>query len=101
MAGHGRSAGIGVQNSDRWWRPRVSVELLIALVSGYFVLVCNGPLWAAVRAGTGSVPVLLSLGVAVFALHAVLLGLLCWGVGSPHPTTPTPAPRTTAASGTR
>ena len=79
MAGHGRSAGIGVQNSDRWWRPRVSVELLIALVSGYFVLVCNGPLWAAVRAGTGSVPVLLSLGVAVFALHAVLLGLLCWG----------------------
>ena len=63
----------------RWWRPQVSVELLIALVSAYFVLALNGPLWAAVRAGTGSTQVLLSLGVAVFALHALLFGLLCWG----------------------
>ena len=63
----------------RWWRPQVSAELLIALVSAYFVLALNGPLWAAVRAGTGSTQVLLSLGVAVFALHALLFGLLCWG----------------------
>ncbi|MDE2406271.1 MAG: phosphoethanolamine transferase [Xanthomonadaceae bacterium] len=62
-----------------WWRPGISTEALIALVSLYFLLVCNGPFWAAVRVGTGSTQVLLSLGVAVFALHAFLLGLLCWG----------------------
>ena len=61
------------------WRPRVSTELLVALVSAYFVLACNGPLWDAVRAGSGSLRVLLSLGVAVFALHALLFGLFCWG----------------------
>lgn len=61
------------------WRPRLPTEALIALVSAYFVLACNGPLWDAVRAGNGSLRVLLSLGVAVFALHALLFGLFCWG----------------------
>ena len=61
------------------WRPRLSTEALVALVSAYFVLACNGPLWDAVRAGNSSLGVLLSLGVAVFALHALLFGLFCWG----------------------
>lgn len=61
------------------WRPRLSTEALVVLVSAWFVLVLNGPLWDAVRAGSGSIRVLASLGVAVFALHALLLGLLCWG----------------------
>ena len=67
------------RGDNRWWRPQVSVEVLIALVSAYFLLVTNGPLWAAVRAGTSSTSVMLSLGVAVFALHALIFGLLCWG----------------------
>ncbi|WP_447937331.1 phosphoethanolamine transferase [Thermomonas fusca] len=62
-----------------WWRPRVSTEALAALASIWFALVLNGPLWDAVRAGSGSLRVLLSLGVAVFALQALLFGLLCWG----------------------
>lgn len=61
------------------WRPRLSTEALVVLVSAWFVLVLNGPLWDAVRAGSGSIRVLASLGVAVFALHALLFGLLCWG----------------------
>jgi len=67
------------RGDNRWWRPQVSVEVLIALVSAYFLLVTNGPLWAAVRAGTSSTSVMLSLGVAVFALHGLIFGLLCWG----------------------
>src|SRR5690606_40777420 len=62
-----------------WWRPRVSTEALAVLASAWFVLVLNGPLWQAVQAGSGSLSVLLSLGVAVFALQALLFGLLCWG----------------------
>ena len=62
-----------------WWRPRMSIETLAVLASGWFVLVLNGPLWQAVQAGSGALRVLLSLGVAVFALHALLFGLLCWG----------------------
>ena len=62
-----------------WWRPRVSTEALAALASAWLALALNGPLWGAVQAGSGSLRVLLSLGVAVFALHALLFGLLCWG----------------------
>lgn len=65
--------------ASRWWRPQLSTEALIVLVSAYFLLACNGPLWDAVRTGTSSLRVLLSLGVAVFALHSLLLGLMCWG----------------------
>lgn len=61
------------------WRPRLSAEALVVLVSAWLVLALNGPLWDAVRAGSGSIRVLASLGVAVFALHALLFGLLCWG----------------------
>lgn len=60
-------------------RSRLSVEALIALACAWFLLVLNGPLWAAVRAGSGSVAVLVSIALAAFALHAFLLGLLCWG----------------------
>lgn len=62
-----------------WWRPRLSTEVLIALVCAYFVLVCNGPFWEAVRAATSSLQVLLSLGVAIFALHALVFGLFAFG----------------------
>lgn len=66
-------------NSHLWWRPQISTEILITLVCAYFVLVMNGPLWASVQAHTGSLRVLLAMGVAVFALHALLLSLFCWG----------------------
>lgn len=67
-------------NAERiWWRPRLSTEVLIALVCAYFVLVCNGPFWEAVRAANGSLRVLLSLGVAVFALHGLVFGLFAFG----------------------
>ena len=62
-----------------WWRPWLSAEALILAVSGYCLLVLNGPFWDGVRAATDSTRVLLSLGVAVFALNAFLLGLLSWG----------------------
>ncbi len=61
------------------WRPWLSAEALIALVSLYCLLALNGPFWGAVRAGTESLRVMAALGVAVFALNAFLLGLLCWG----------------------
>lgn len=61
------------------WRPFVSAEALIALVSLYCLVALNGPFWGGVRAATDSLRVMLSLGVAVFALNAFLLGLLCWG----------------------
>ena len=60
-------------------RPWLSAEAMIALVSLYCLLALNGPFWSAVRAGTDSLRVMASLGVAVFALNAFLLGLLCWG----------------------
>lgn len=79
MAKSWRDTGMRARDKGPWWRPVMSTEALIALVCAWFVLVMNGPLWAAVRAGDGSLRVLLSLGVAVFALHALLFGLLCWG----------------------
>lgn len=60
-------------------RPTLSGEILIALVSAFFVLLLNGPLWSAVRAAGGSTQVVLSLGGLLFAMHALLFGLLCWG----------------------
>ena len=79
MAKSWRDTGMRARDKGPWWRPVVSTESLVALVCAWFVLVMNGPLWAAVRAGDGSLRVLLSLGVAVFALHALLFGLFCWG----------------------
>lgn len=61
------------------WRPFLSAEALVVLVSLYCLVALNGPFWASVREATDSVRVMLSLGVAVFALNAFLLGLLCWG----------------------
>lgn len=66
-------------SSGPWWRPWLSAEALVVLVSLYCLLALNGPFWNGVRAATDSARVLLSLGVAVFALNAFLLGLLCWG----------------------
>lgn len=67
------------QQGDRGWRPRLSAETLILLASAWFVIALNGPFWEGARAATDSLRVLASLGVAVFALQAFLLGLLCWG----------------------
>lgn len=66
------------------WRPFLSAEALIALVSLYCLVALNGPFWAGVRAATDSMSVMLSMGVAVFALNAFLLGLLCWGRMARH-----------------
>ncbi len=60
-------------------RPTLSGEILIALVSAFFVLLLNGPLWSAVRAAGGNTQAVLSLGGLLFAVHALLFGLLCWG----------------------
>ncbi len=73
-----RDTRVAGQDSGPWWRPRLSVEALFLLASAWFVLAMNGPLWAAVQAANGALRVQLALGVAVFALQALLLGLLCW-----------------------
>ncbi len=72
-------AGVRSQAENAWWRPRLSTEALIVLVCAYFVLVCNGPFWEAIRTATTSMQMLLSLGVAVFALHALVFGLFAFG----------------------
>lgn len=74
-----RGTDPGLQSEGAWWRPRLSTEALIALVCAYFVLVCNGPFWDAAGAANGSLRVLLSLGVAIFALHALVFGLFAVG----------------------
>lgn len=68
-----------IADAKPWWRPWLSAESLIVLVSLYCLLALNGPFWDAVRAANVSLRVMLALGVAVFALNAMLLGLLCWG----------------------
>lgn len=75
----GQGTDAPLQTQSAWWRPRLSTEMLILLVCGYFVLVCNGPFWEAVLTATTSLRVLLSLGVAVFALHALVFGLFVFG----------------------
>lgn len=79
MISFGSGTDEGLQADRIWWRPRLPTEALIALVCAYFVLVCNGPFWEAVRAANGSLQVLLSLGAAVFALHALVFGLFAFG----------------------
>lgn len=59
-------------------RPVLSGEALLALVCTYFVVACNGPLWASVGQTGASWGVQLSMAVAVFALHAALLGVVAW-----------------------
>ena len=51
MAKSWRDTGMRARDKGPWWRPVVSTESLLALVCAWFVLVMNGPLWAAVRAG--------------------------------------------------
>lgn len=67
------------QAKNLWWRPQLSTEVLIALVCAYFVLLCNGPFWEAIRTATSSLRMVLSLGAAVFALHALVFGLFAFG----------------------
>ena len=62
-----------------WWRPQLSAEWLIVLVCSWFVLASNGPFWLAVERAGAPFGLRSSLGVAIFALHAVLIGLFAWG----------------------
>lgn len=60
-------------------RPVLSSEALTLLVCGYFLAVFNGPFWLALQKAGASAGLQLSLGLAVFTLHGVLIGLLAWG----------------------
>lgn len=60
-------------------RPVLSSEALTLLVCGYFIAVFNGPFWLALQKAGASAGLQFSMGLAVFALHGVLIGLLAWG----------------------
>jgi len=57
-------------------RPALSAEALLAMVSLYFVVACNQVFWRTLVGHHASPGLLASLFVAVFALHALLLGLV-------------------------
>ena len=61
------------------WRPQMSAERLLVVVCAWFVLTGNGPFWAAVAHAGAPLGLQLSLGVAMLALHAILIGLFAWG----------------------
>ena len=65
----------------RWMpqRPQLPVEALLLLASAYFLVACNGAFWQAVHAAGASPRLQLSLAVAVFCLHAAVIGLFAWG----------------------
>ena len=65
----------------RWMpqRPQLPAEALLLLTSAYFLVACNGAFWQAVHAAGASPRLQLSLAVAVFCLHAALIGLFAWG----------------------
>lgn len=69
----------GAHSARRWGRPTLSAEAMILLACAWFVLACNGPFWAAVQRAQASTALAVSLGVAMFALHAFLIGLCAWG----------------------
>ncbi len=69
----------GLTKLTQWQRPTLSGELLILLVCAWFVLCCNGPFWSALADSGAATSLRLSLGLAIFALHAFLIGLFAWG----------------------
>ena len=75
-------AGLGVQRAPPrsvWWklRPEISVEMLVLLSSLFFSLASNGAFWhAAVAHPLPQWRFVLSLFLAITALHALLLGLV-------------------------
>lgn len=74
-----RDQSLRLRSERNWWRPQLSAEWLIVLVCAWFVLACNGPFWTAVGHAGAPFGLRLSLGLAIFALHAVLIGLFAWG----------------------
>ena len=63
----------------RAWRPQVSVETLIVLLSVYFALAGNQLFWrSALATHPGSLRYALSLLLVLLGTHAFLLGLLVW-----------------------
>ena len=61
-------------------RPVVEMETLIAAVAIYFVLVMNSAFWSSLwgtgtLAGVSGVKILMCVGMAIFALHALLIAL--------------------------
>ena len=57
-------------------RPTLSAEALLAMASLYFVVACNQVFWRTLAGHHASPGLMASLFVAVFALHALLLGLV-------------------------
>lgn len=68
-----------VQRSGWLARPLVTSEAALAGVCLYFVAICNGGFWQAAVHDGASPGLLASLAVAVFALHALLLGIFAIG----------------------
>ncbi|MEN5118222.1 phosphoethanolamine--lipid A transferase [Luteimonas sp. TWI662] len=60
-------------------RPQVAPETLLAGTCLYFVAICNAAFWQSAVHDGASPGLLASLAVAVFALHALLLGVFAIG----------------------
>ncbi|MCX7557360.1 phosphoethanolamine--lipid A transferase [Xanthomonadaceae bacterium JHOS43] len=75
----GLSLRTGIRSASR--RPCLPAEALIALVCLWLVLCCNAPFWSALAQTGAPFELRLALGIALFALHGVLLGLFAWGRG--------------------
>lgn len=60
-------------------RPEVSPEALLAAICLYFVVACNVTFWQSVAGHQASPGLIASLAVAVFALHALLIGSIAVG----------------------
>lgn len=59
------------------WRPRVTVEVLAMIASGYFALACNLPFWhTALAHGGEQWRLVVALFALLFGLHGLLLGML-------------------------
>ncbi len=63
----------------QWRRLTLSSEVMIILVCLWFVVTCNGSFWESVQRAQVSTTLAIALGVALFALHAFLIGLIAWG----------------------
>ncbi len=63
----------------RHWRPTCSTETLIALISVFFALACNGLFWrSAMATHPGSLRFAVSLLLLLVGAHSLLMGLLVW-----------------------
>ncbi len=70
---------VQAQRSGWLTRPQLASESLLAGTCLYFVAICNVGFWQAAVHDGASPGLLASLGVAIFALHAFLFGLVAIG----------------------